>query len=150
MAVICTGQVAGTDVQLKLHRGFRRWVLNYCRCEEVNCDKKLGILEYPGFVVTIRCQQGSLGLVRSAVHVRERMWKSSFKWAISNINLIGETFFVPLGQGVTAQGQSIPPDRVGMEFEFSRLPVDPVHVAGFGGRDFDILQLTVVCELESF
>jgi hypothetical protein len=37
-----------------------------------------------------------------------------------------------------------------MELEFSRLPVDPVHVSGFGGRDFDILQLTVVFKLESF
>ena len=40
VAVICTGQVAGTDVQSKLHRGFRRWALNYCWREEVNCDKK--------------------------------------------------------------------------------------------------------------
>ena len=34
VAVICTGQglavMAGTDVQLKLLCGFRRWVLNYC------------------------------------------------------------------------------------------------------------------------
>jgi hypothetical protein len=78
------------------------------------------------------------------------MWKSSFKWAISNVNLIGETFFVASGQGVTAQGQSIPPDHVGMELDFRRLPVDPVHAAGFGGRDFDILQLTVVFKLEYF
>jgi len=39
---------------------------------------------------------------------------------------------------VTAQGQAIPPDYVGMELEFSRLPVDPVHVSGFGGRDIDV------------
>jgi len=112
--------------------------------------QKLSISEYPGFIVNIRCQHGSLGLVWSAVHVKERMWKSSFKWAISNINLIGEAFFVPSGQGVTAQGQPIPPDHVGIELDFSRLPLDPVHVAGFGGRDFDILLLVVVFKLESF
>jgi len=37
-----------------------------------------------------------------------------------------------------------------MELDFSRLHDDPVHVAGFGGRDFDVLQLTVVFKLESF
>jgi len=78
------------------------------------------------------------------------MWNWSFKWAISNLNLIGEVFFVPPGQGVSAEGQAIPPDHVGMELEFSRLPDDPVHVAGFGGRDFDVLQLAVVFKLESF
>jgi len=41
----------------------------------------------------MRCQQGSLGLVRSAVRVKEGMWKSYFKWAISNINLTGEFNF---------------------------------------------------------
>jgi len=34
--------------------------------------------KYPGFIVTIRCQQGNLGLVWSAVHVKERMWNWSF------------------------------------------------------------------------
>ena len=88
------------DVRLKLHLGFRRWALNYCWCEKVNCDlKKWGRAEYPGFIVTIRCQLGSLGLVWSAVHVKGRKWNSSFKWAISNLNLIGEVFFVPSGQG---------------------------------------------------
>jgi hypothetical protein len=66
--------------------------------------------------------------------MKERMWRSSFEWAISNVNLIGEAFFVPSGQGVNAQGQSILPVHVGMELEFSRLPDDPVYVAGFGGR----------------
>ena len=82
--------------------------------------------------------------------MKERMWKSSFKWAISNVNLIGEAFSVPSGQGVTAQCQSIPHDHVGLELEFTRLPVDPVHVAEFRGRNFDILQLTVVFKLGSF
>jgi len=90
-------------------------------------------------------------LVWSAVHVKGRKWNSSFKWAIRNLNLIGEVFFVPSGQGVTARGQAILPDDVGMELEFNRLPDYPVvHVAGFGGRDFDVLQLAVVFKRESF
>jgi hypothetical protein len=34
-----------------------------------------------------------------------------------------------------------------MELDFSHLPVEPVHVAGFGGQDFDVLKFDV---LESF